>query len=231
MNFIPIEDEDGQKNALLLIYRAFNGENSTATMPASGSRKDNKTQTKWRWNIEQKSGSDTLLFINRFHRPSESPVTFTVPLDVRDINDGGLIARDDDSGERYLCRQRIGKDNILGGKRSDPFAPGWTGEAYPSFDVIGKPSTRTYYACVPLDRGSDVILDKLALLLEHRPMLPRGISKEKARRAMSDYYNANRETYTPNEDATIRSSRDEIVKLLQGGMGAHDVFVIVLGKD
>lgn len=229
MTFTPIEDHESQMAALQMILRAFERKEVNTSMPASGSRKDRRTGVRWNWRTRRKSGSDTILFENRFGIPSRSPVFFTVPLDVRDVNDGALIAQDS-SGERYLCHLRYGKGNALGGNTDDPFAPGWTGRKYPGFDVVGKPSTRTYYACIPLDRGVEVILDELASFLDHISRLPETISRKAAVGNMSAYFQSNAQTYSPAEKVILKAHRAEIIGLLQNGIAEEDAFRTVLDE-
>lgn len=223
MEFHPSYDLQEQYRAFQALFEALADGIPPETIPEKGTSRNIQTGILWSWTIEAKAGSNDSIsrWVNTFKR-KEDGITVTVPLNTVDVNNRGIIAKTAD-GRAYLCHQTL-EDAPLRATLNDPFAASWTGPDYQAFLVAGTPSTRTYYACIPLSDGPDTIRKALLELLEG--LRNRNLASEKrrtpqkAREIMSRHYQDNKHRYPPN----IKELRDEIVNLLIQGVDVEDAF-------
>lgn len=223
MELHPSYDLQEQYRAFQALFEALADGIPPETIPEKGRYPNIQTGILWSWTIEAKSGSKDSIsrWVNTFKR-KEDEITITVPLDTIDVNNLGIIAKTVD-GRAYLCRQTL-EDAPLKATPNDSFADSWTGPDYQAFLVTGMPSTRTYYACIPLGDGPDTVRKALSELLDG--LRNRNLASEKkrtparAREIMWQHYQDNKHRYPAN----INELRDEIVGLLIRGVDVDDAF-------
>lgn len=224
MQFHPSDDLQEQYQAFLALFEALAETDSPETIPKNGQCTSMQAGVLWSWTVKPKAGSKDAISLweNKFKRKAEQ-ITFDVPLNTVDVNDLGLVAKTDD-GRAYLCRQTLPQSKRLSATPNDPFADNWTGPNYQAFSVTGTPSTRTYFACIPLSDGPDTVRNALLELLDG--LRNRNLASEKRRtknkalEIMSRHYQDNKHQYPPN----IKERRDEIVNLLIQGVDVEDAF-------
>lgn len=231
MEFHPSYDLQEQYGAFQALFEALADGIPPEMIPEKGKYRNIQTGILWSWMVEAKAGSkDYLLrWVNTFKR-KEDGITVTVPLNTVDVNNRGIVAKTAD-GRAYLCHQTL-EDAPLSARPDDLFADNWTGPDYPAFPVTGTPSTRTYYACIPLSDGPDKVRKALTELLDglriRRLALGKKRTKKSALEVMSKYYQTNEHLYSAAIKSAIKSQRDQIINLLMQGIDVDEAFKMAL---
>ena len=139
MKFTPVTQATQQEEAFAALHAAFCFEPAALGMSSSGSLRHPQSELIWKWKIEPKSvGSNIRLWKNQFQRESNISIRFTVPLQVVDVNDMGLIATRED-GRIFLCRQTRMTVNKVPRRSQAVFDMAWPGPTYEAFEVMGEP--------------------------------------------------------------------------------------------